>query len=110
MIGTTEIALNRMEYVLTEDNYEDFILELQDTGFSEFTEMNIVDIIKEIKKKYSTKDKEGKDPLSEEGERKIREHKMDNFKVLSFLRKSEDTKIKSYPLPEIRRKRKIQHI
>ena len=33
MNGTTEIAHNRMEYVLTEDNYdewyEDFILELQ---------------------------------------------------------------------------------
>ncbi|KAG4108845.1 hypothetical protein H8356DRAFT_1350215 [Neocallimastix lanati (nom. inval.)] len=63
MNGTTEIAHNRMEYVLTEDNYdewyEDFILELQD------------DIIKEIKEKYTAKDKEGKDILSEEGREKF---------------------------------------
>jgi len=34
---------------------------------------NIDDIIKEIKEKYTAKDKEGKDILSEEGERKIEE-------------------------------------
>jgi hypothetical protein len=40
MIRTTEIVLNRMEYVLTEDNYneyyEDFILELQVPGLSKY--------------------------------------------------------------------------
>jgi len=44
----------------------------------------------------------------EEGENKIKEHKMNNFKVLSILRKSVDAKIKSF----IRSKEeeKIQHI
>jgi len=48
--GTTRIALNRMEYVLTEDNYdewyEDFILELQSAGLNEYVDKNIDDIIK----------------------------------------------------------------
>jgi len=100
MTGTTRIVLNRMEYVLTEDNYdewyEDFILELQGAGLSEYVEKNIDDIVKEVEKKYTTKDKKGNDILSEEGENKIKEHKMNNFKVLSFLRKSVDAKIKSF--------------
>jgi len=48
--GTTRIALNRMEYVLTEDNYdewyEDFILELQSARLNEYVDKNIDDIIK----------------------------------------------------------------
>ena len=42
MTSLTRIALNRMEYVLSEDNYdewyEDFILELQGAGLSEYVE------------------------------------------------------------------------
>ncbi|KAG4102223.1 hypothetical protein H8356DRAFT_1341884 [Neocallimastix lanati (nom. inval.)] len=56
-----------------------FILELQGAGLN--------DIVKEVEKKYTTKDKKGNDTLSEEGENKIKKHKMNNFKVLSFLRK-----------------------
>jgi len=59
--GTTRIAFNRMEYVLTENNYDewhkDFILELQDLGLCEYVEKNIEDIIKEVKEKYTNKDK-----------------------------------------------------
>ena len=36
------------------------------------------------------------DILSEEGENKIKEHKINNFKVMSFLRKSVDAKIKFF--------------
>ena len=61
MTGTTRIAFNRMEYVLTENNYDewhkDFILELQDLGLCEYVEKNIEDIIKEVKEKYTNKDK-----------------------------------------------------
>jgi len=100
MTGTTRIALNRMEYVLTEDNYdewyEDFILELQVAGLNVYVEKNIENIMKEIKEKYTTKDKNGNDILSNEGENNIKEHKMNNFKVLSFLRKSVNAKIKSF--------------
>ena len=89
-----------MEYVLIEDNYdewyEDFILELQGVGLSEYVEKNIDDIVKEVEKKYTTKDKKGNDILSEEGENKIKEHKINNFKVMSFLRKSVDAKIKFF--------------
>jgi len=50
MTGTTRIALNRVEYVLTEDNYdewyEDFILELQGSGLNEYVDKNIDDIVK----------------------------------------------------------------
>jgi len=50
-----------MEYVLTENNYDewhkDFILELQDLGLCEYVEKNIEDIIKEVKEKYTNKDK-----------------------------------------------------
>jgi len=59
--GTTRIAFNRMEYVLTENNYDewhkDFILELQGLGLCEYVEKNIEDIIKEVKEKYTNKDK-----------------------------------------------------
>ena len=48
MIEITKIALNEMELVLTEDKYdvlqyEDFILEHQSAGLSEYTEKNIND-------------------------------------------------------------------
>ncbi|KAG4106280.1 hypothetical protein H8356DRAFT_1400013 [Neocallimastix lanati (nom. inval.)] len=89
ILNNVSETFNRMEYVLTENNYDewhkDFILELQDLGLCEYVEKNIEDIIKE-----------GNDILSKEGEDKIKEHKMNNFKVLSFLRKSVDTKIKSF--------------
>ena len=53
MTETTKTILNRMEYVLVENNYnewqEDFILELQGAVLSEYVEKNIEDIIKEVK-------------------------------------------------------------
>ena len=61
MTETTKTILNRMEYVLVENNYnewqEDFILELQGAVLSEYVEKNIEDIIKEVKEKYTNKDK-----------------------------------------------------
>ncbi|KAG4092416.1 hypothetical protein H8356DRAFT_1429462 [Neocallimastix lanati (nom. inval.)] len=65
MTGTTETALNRMEY------------ELQGAGLSEYLEKNIDDIIKEVKEKYTTKNKNGKDILSEEG--------FELFKKIAYL-------------------------
>jgi len=63
MTGTTRIALNRMEYVLTEDNYDEwyevFILELQGAWLNEYVNINMDDIVKEVEKKYTTKDKRG---------------------------------------------------
>ena len=45
MNGMTEINLNRMKYIRSEDNnnewYEDFIIELQGPGLSEYTEKKI---------------------------------------------------------------------
>jgi len=62
-----------MEFVLTEANYdewyEDFILELQGAGWSEYVEKNIDDIIKEIKGEiYNQRERS---ILSEEGCEKI---------------------------------------
>jgi len=63
MTGTTRIALNRMEYVLTEDNYDEWyeviILELQGAWLNEYVNINMDDIVKEVEKKYTTKDKRG---------------------------------------------------
>ena len=45
MNGMTEINLNRMKYIRSEDNnnewYEDFIIELHGPGLSEYTEKKI---------------------------------------------------------------------
>lgn len=46
--------------------------------------------------KYTIKNDERKGFLSEEGERIIKKHKMNNFKVLCFLRKLVETKKKSF--------------
>jgi len=64
----TEINLNRMKYIRSEDNnnewYEDFIIELHGPGLSEYTEKkNISYIIKETKNEYSNKDDKGKGTL-----------------------------------------------
>ncbi|KAG4107789.1 hypothetical protein H8356DRAFT_1334064 [Neocallimastix lanati (nom. inval.)] len=73
-------SLNRMEYVLTEDNYdewyEDFILELQSAGLNEY-------------EKYTTKDKKGNDILSEE-------EKFVDTKIKSFIRSKEEEKNSAY--------------
>jgi len=52
---------------------ENFIIDIQGTGLSKYVDKNIDTIIKEVKEKYTTKDKKGNDILSEEGENKIKD-------------------------------------
>jgi hypothetical protein len=52
--------------------YGEFILEFQGARLSECAEKITDDIIKEVKEKYTTKNKEIKATLSKESERKIK--------------------------------------
>jgi len=58
--------------------------------------------------KYTIKNDERKGSLSKEGERIIKKHKMNNFKVLCFLRKLVDTKKKKKKKNKKKKKKKFK--